>query len=229
MYGCMHGCVYVCNYSGCMVHEWKDTFQTPFIDCTPKLFDEVKIKSDRGAKARRCQDKGWWVSVYKSVTVCNSVYQCVQCQGRESKNEIYREKGESWQLCQQLINLWVCLYQRGATHTTLQLIIIRLCSQSVLLLLVVFEELGEGKVSRLTESRGTEAAHFLLFLSEQSLNAGNCKCWQLYENLHLKSCALKMILIQPLDPDWGPGDIFEYIQRAFDFNQGEEFHPVEAS
>lgn len=50
-----------------------------------------------------------------------SVYQCVQCQGRVSKNEIYREKGESWQLCQQLINLRVCLYQRGTalicTHT----------------------------------------------------------------------------------------------------------------
>lgn len=54
-------------------------------------------------------------------SLCISVYQCVQCQGRVSKNEIYREKGESWQLCQQLINLRVCLYQRGTalicTHT----------------------------------------------------------------------------------------------------------------
>lgn len=195
----------------------------------PKTCDGLSYKEER----RKGETMPELKVATQSVSVCISVYSAKA----EWVKMRYREKGESWQLCLELINLRVCLYQRGTalicTHTQPGSSLSFNSAVSLSFCFSLSLRSWEREKCPGWLRAGELMPHtFCFFLSGQSLNTNICKCGN--EDLDLKSCALKMInslkknktkltfssFRRHSDPNWCSGDIFKYAQ-VFEFHGGE--------
>lgn len=154
------------NTHACTHPEPKHTYHTHACVHIHRLYPK---RVWRGLSYKEERRKGETMPELKVATHCVSVCISVYSAKAEWVKMRYIERKVSPGNFASSSLICGCVYTKEVphsyahTHTTRQLIIIQLCSQSVLLLLIVFEELGEGAVSRLTQSRGTDAAHILLF------------------------------------------------------------------
>lgn len=150
-----------------------------FIDCARHLCWQPNYEEEQETQRNSTPQAGNCVSVRG---------------GRGSEKDIKREKSESWQLCQQLINLQSCLLQRDTacrtyvrahTHTALQLIIIRLCTQYALCFSLSWRSLEREECPH---QSGTMILHHPATFHSWTAHLQVCKVVFMWDSMRVPQC-----------------------------------------